>query len=390
MDEGRTQTQYFRGAMFWPRPCNSPNLVPISWTGITQQRQQTTAEYLLNWLTNHKKNLRDTSAENYRWILETHVIPVIGSILLRKLRREHIEELYAAKATYSLNTRQRIHGILRTALTDAQGKKLIFEHPCPKDLRPAKRNKPEDRGSYSITEIFDISDSLELNAEDEHVNAMTDDELELFLRVAYGTRFYAAYLLAARRGPRRGEILGLAWRDIDFRRKTLTIYRSLVVCNGRLVFHVPKTERSRRTISLSDELVEAFRKHLSEQNRQKMERRNTYKDHGLVFTTVDGKPFCPNRFLGRHFKKLLKRADKKRKEEQKASGILSVQDKPLTSFCFHDLRHTAATMMLKDGVNIKIVSQVLGHASEAFTMQVYQHVLPGMQEEALRKYDALR
>lgn len=145
----------------------------------------------------------------------------------------------------------------------------------------------------------------------------------------------------------------------------------LVVCEGRLVFHKPKTKRSRRTISLSDELVKALREHQARQNELCMARRDTYENHDLVFPTIDGKPFCPNRFVSRHFKKWLRRAK-------------------LPEFRFHDLRHTAATMMLKDGVNVKVVSEILGHASEAFTLRVYGHVLPGMQKEALMKYDATR
>lgn len=99
-----------------------------------------------------------------------------------------------------------------------------------------------------------------------------------------------------------------------------------------------------------------------------MRRRDPSKDHGMVFATIDGRPYDPNRFVSRHYKPYLKRAG-------------------MPDFRCHDLRHTAATMMLKNGVDIKVVSQVLGHYSEAFTLMVYGHVLPGMQEAALSRFD---
>jgi len=332
--------------------------------------RQSVADYLRSWLV--EKEVRNTTLFNYRWIVNYHVIPAVGDILLCNLTTEHIRELYKQKKQqeYSLDTRQRIHGILRSALEDAVKKGLIARNPCHKELCPKPDNKPVSRTAYSVEEI----DLMEENAgeitdgDDEKVRVMTDEELNIFLEAISGTRFYAAHLLAVRRGLRRGDVLGLKWRDIDFQRKKLYIRRSLVVCEGKLQFHLPKTERSQRTIHLSDELVRALKSHLKKQNEEKMRRRDTYKDYGLVFATIDGRPYDPNRFVSRHYKPHLKRAG-------------------LPNFRYHDLRHTAATMMLKSGVDIKVVSQVLGHYSEAFTLRVYGHVLPGMQEIALARYD---
>jgi integrase len=141
-----------------------------------------------------------------------------------------------------------------------------------------------------------------------------------------------------------------------------------VVYRGKPVFHPLKTERALRTVKLSDELVKSLHEHKARQNEEKMRRRVTYKDHGLVFPTQDGLPFDPNRLVKRYFKPLLVKAG-------------------LPDFRYHDLGHTAATMMLKDGVPVKVVSEILGHANEVFTMRVYGHVLPRMQEIALALFD---
>lgn len=328
---------------------------------------QPLADYLRDWLAN--RSVQDTTAANYRWLIEKHIVPEIGDVLLANLNQDHVRKLYGAKAGYSLNTRQRLHGVLRAALEDAVEDGLIAKNPCSRKLRPAREGIFNRNLSYSVAEIDDIPDDED--GDNERINAMTDEELDRFLQAVRGTRFFAAHLLAIRRGLRRGEILGLRWRDIDFRRKTLTVRRSLVLCQGRPVFHGPKTRRSKRTISLSDEILDALKEHRQRQKEQQMARRDVYRDYDLVFCTIDGRPYCPNRFRERHFKKHLRQAG-------------------LPDFRFHDLRHTAATMMLKDGVHVKVVSEVLGHASEAFTLRVYGHVLPGMQESALKKYDAAR
>lgn len=330
--------------------------------------QLTVAEYLMDWLGRRRDQLRGTSESNYRWIFKAHVIPEIGNILLAKLNSGHIQELYAKKAGYALNTRQRIHGVLRTAMQDAVEAGLINHNPVEKKLCPKQRRDARRQKAYTIDDL-DTLDEIEFeDREDKRVAAMNDEELNRFLSAVRGTRFYAAHLLAARRGLRRGEVLGLRWRDIDFRHKTLTVRRSLVVVDGKLAVHPPKTERGRRTIVLSDELLVALKEHQRRQNEEKMRRRNTHRDRDLVFATQDGGFYDPNRFVQRHFKKYLKRAG-------------------LTEYRFHDLRHTAATMMLRDGVDLKVASQILGHASEAFTLQVYGHVLTGMQEAALARYD---
>jgi integrase len=334
--------------------------------------RQTLAEYLRGWM-EKKTELRNTAGANYNYLIEQLIIPGIGKIFLGNLASEHIRELYEALKTkgYALNTRQRAHSILRAALEKAVQEKLIFMNPCFKDLRPKKENWSTGKTTFGLDEIDALDeDTANPDHDDlEPFHAMTDEEQARFLFIVKGTRFFAAHLLAIKRGLRRGEVLGLRWRDIDFKRHTLVIRRSLVVCSGKIGFQKPKTKRSMRTIHLSPELLIALQDHLAKQREEKMMRRRTYEDYDLVFPTWDGKPYDPNRFVRRHYKKYLVKAG-------------------LPKFRFHDLRHTAATMMIKDGVNVQVVSQVLGHASEAFTLRVYGHLLPGMQKMALSEFDS--
>lgn len=331
----------------------------------------TLADYSANWLDDRKDIIRISSWNNYEWAFRCHINPALGNKFLHELTEDDIRSLLKSKEG-ALKTRQRIYNALRIALGEAVGT-YLSTNPCTEKLRPKQERRPRDNKAYTVFDL-DLLDEQVANEDpkDLKVHAMTDEQCELFLSIIRGTRFYAAHLLAVRRGLRRGEVLGLRWTDIDFNRQLVTVNRSLVALNGKPVFHPPKTEKSRRTILLSDELVDALRAHKEAQDVLKAERK-TYVDYRLVFPTIDGKPFDPNRFYSRHFKKLIAKHD---------------TEGQLKDFTFHDLRHTAATMMLKAGVNFKVLSEILGHASVAFTMRVYQHVLPGMQEEALRAYDS--
>ncbi|MDA8333631.1 MAG: site-specific integrase [Peptococcaceae bacterium] len=334
-----------------------------------KEGQQTVAEYLRGWL--QHKELRDTSHYDYNYLIEHHIIPGIGDILLVNLDGGRIKEMYDGIKAYSLSVRQKVDGLLRSALEVAVKDKILLSNPCFKDLRPRKESKwSSQKISYGIDEVDSLDLAFDLDDMDdlEPFRAMNDEQLARFIDVIIGTRFYAAHLLTVRRGLRRGEVLGLRVRDMDFKRHTLLIRRSLVVCNGKRVFHPPKTERSRRTIILTSELEIVLEEHLGKQREEKMKRRDTYKDIDMVFATQDGYPYQPNLFVKRHFKPLLVKAG-------------------LPDFRYHDLRHTAASMMLKDDVGIQVTSEVLGHSSEAFTFKVYGHLLPSMQKMALARSD---
>ena len=161
---------------------------------------------------------------------------------------------------------------------------------------------------------------------------------------------------------RRGEVLGLQWIDVDLDGGSLSVLHTLVSVDYKVESSEPKTPRARRTIDLDTATAVVLREHRKSQLEQRMMMGAGYGEAGLVFARADGSVIHPQALSDR-FDRLVS-----------GSGLPRIR--------LHDLRHTHATMALKAGVPVKVLSERLGHASVAFTMDVYQHVLPGMQREA--------
>ena len=165
---------------------------------------------------------------------------------------------------------------------------------------------------------------------------------------------------------RRSEVLGLTWRIVDFDNARLSVAQTVTAPDYRIVVSDMKSAYSLRTIDLDERTVAVLRSWRKQQLEQYMATGVRVDDSGFVFAKPDGSPLHPD-YMSQTFERLLKKLD-------------------LPRIRLHDLRHTHATLMLKEGVPVKVVSERLGHSSVAFTMQVYQHVLPGMQADAARRF----
>jgi integrase len=163
-------------------------------------------------------------------------------------------------------------------------------------------------------------------------------------------------------GLRRGELLGLSWRDIDFERGRLTVNRSLEETRGSLVLKPPKTRQSVRSLTLPQVTLEALRRHELQQKEDRLAAGPDYSDNGIVFADPTGLLQRP-RNITKAFGDLVKR-----------SGVRRIS--------MHGLRHTHITELLRAGVHPKDVSERAGHSSVAFTLQRYAHALPDMQQDA--------
>jgi integrase len=190
----------------------------------------------------------------------------------------------------------------------------------------------------------------------------TGDEVKRFLDHTSTDRLHPVILLAVTTGMRRGEILGLRWQDTDLDRATVAVRQTLVSVGYTTYFAPPKTARSRRLIHLDPVTVECLRAVRAQQSRERLAFGPDYDGSGLVFSREDGTPHHPDR-VSKVFEHLVV-----------SSGLPRIR--------FHDLRHTHATLGLAAGVHPKIMSERLGHASIAFTLEVYSHAVPGLQEEA--------
>lgn len=228
---------------------------------------------------------------------------------------------------------------LNTALRAAVKKGLIASNPCAAADMP-KMPKSEMRA-------WDAAQAKRFCAE------------------SAGDRLHALYVLAVATGMRQGEMFGLRWSDIDFEEGCLSVRRTLEEVRGKLQLREPKTPAARRRIDLPAFVLAALHEH-----RKRMLAEGQDVRDGLVFCSTDGGFLRKSNVLRRSFSAILKRA-----------GLPRIR--------FHDLRHTAASLLLMLGENPKVVQERLGHARVEVTLNTYSHVLPTMQKEAAEKLDKL-
>ncbi len=316
-----------------------------------EPHKMTVAVCLEQWLTHIEQRVRRKTFFRYRDICRRHIAPAIGALLLRKLEAWHIEDMHAAalkggrldgKGGLSTRTVRHHHRVLRDALNWAVTRKLLNSNPTNTMKHPA--------------------------VEDPEMLALADDETATLLRAADGTRLYVPILLTVTTGLRRSELLALRWKDIDG--ATLRVRRTLEQSRGGVCFNPPKTKKGRRGITLPQITLEALRRHRTEQKAERLLLGSAYEDDGLVICQANGRLWLPDNFT--------------------AAYRRLVRSTELGRVNFHCLRHTHATQLLRQGVHPKIVSERLGHASVAITLDIYSHVLPGMQEDAATKVDAAR
>ena len=317
--------------------------------------KMTVAEYLEQWLRDYAEpRVSAKTMERYREIARKHLIPNLGHFVLSRLQPLHIQEYYSSalrsgrrdgRGGLAPQTVVHHHRLLRQALQQAIRWQLLARNPADAVQPPRPRRK--------------------------EIRALTEDETAKLLTESKARWLYMPILIAATTGLRRGEVLAVRWADIDLEAKTLAVRRSLEQTAEGLSFKEPKTSRSRRVVALLDLTVDALRKHRTSQARERLAAGSAYLDLDLACCAADGRPWVPSS-LTHAFTALASRIG-------------------LDGLRFHDLRHTHATQLLRQGVHPKIVSERLGHSTVGITLDVYSHVLPGMQRDAVRLVDrALR
>lgn len=294
-------------------------------------------------------NLRQSTWTSYTGELRRHVLPSLGAARLQDLRAGHLNRLYAqlltsgrrdGKGGLAPRTVRYVHTIIRKALSDAVRWGLLERNPA--DMAdPPRRDIERQRRAMRTWSSEQLADFLD--------HAATD-------------RLYPALHLAAATGMRRGEVLGLRWSDVDFAILSLSVRQTYVSIDGKPQFSLPKTVKSRRSIDLDEETLEVLVTWQQEQDQDRQAWEDGWEEHGLAFSRENGSPIPPDSFTKR-FRALTLEA-----------GLPPIR--------LHDLRHTHATLLLQAGVNPKVVSERLGHHSTAFTLDVYSHVIPGMQATA--------
>lgn len=302
-------------------------------------------EYLERWLADSVRGtVRDTTYENYSYLVRTYIVPSLGRVKLKALSPAHVQRFYREKLDSGLAPRtvQYLHTLLRKALKQAVKWGMV-----PRNVTDAV---DAPRPARKETKYFSF------------------DQAKAFLKVASEDRFWALYVLAISTGLRRGELLGLRWEDLDLERGVLRVRRSLTPDTKS--YNQPKSAKGRRSVGLTPGTVEALKLHKINQEREKACLGSRWQEQGLIFPSSIGTPFNPSNLLNRSFKPLLKRAE-------------------VPQIRFHDLRHTFATLMFFNGEHPKIVQEILGHAQITLTLDTYSHVLPSMQEGAVGRLGEL-
>ena len=199
------------------------------------------------------------------------------------------------------------------------------------------------------------------------MRTLTPSELEVLLGTASSNQFYPVIYTAVSTGLRQAELLGLRWRDLDLDLLSISVNRVLYKRRGICQFKEPKTSHSRRRVAMTPKLALFLREYRAERESLYWQLGQPLGLNDLVFASVEGKPLDPG-VLSHNFARIAKRA-----------GLKGVR--------FHDLRHTFASLMLLRGAKPKVISEALGHASVAFTMDTYSHIIEGMQEDAMALLD---
>ena len=194
------------------------------------------------------------------------------------------------------------------------------------------------------------------------MSAWTTEEARAFLTATADDRLAVLWALALTRGLRRGELAGLRWDAIDLKGGTLQVRRTRVIVDGKVIDSTPKTSAGRRSVPLDVSLVAMLKSHRARQAAEKLTAGPAHQGAGYVAADELGRPDYPE-YLSSRFEDL--------------SG-----DAELRKVRFHDLRHTAAPLMLGAGVPVKVVSEMLGHSSPMITLSIYQHTLPSMARDA--------
>lgn len=318
---------------------------------VIRSSNMTLDEHLDDWFERFASNhYAYKTLENYKGILAYDVRRLIGRVRLSELEPGHVQKVLTAMRERGVcsNTRRRLYSVLSTSLDSAVDWGTIEQNPAAQVQIPRREHR--------------------------EMRAMTREEVRRFLAVTDGGHWAELFRTFVVTGVRPGEGFALRWDDVDFEHNVISVQRSLIwrgrPSEGWLLVE-PKTERGRRQISIPGSLAEALKRLKARQEDERRRAGSRYKNHGFVFARRNGEPPFHKTFIRSVFKVALVRAGLPR------------------SIRLYDLRHTSATLLLKSGEHVKVVSERLGHANISITLEIYVHVLPGMQEGAATRMERL-
>jgi integrase len=307
----------------------------------------TVQAHLQRWLTDIvKPSCSFKTYTTYRDLADKHIVPTFGPMLLLKVTTPAIQQFLNEKheAGLSPKTVKHIRDCFRAAFNVAVNDwDLIPKNPAAKARPPDQVDRP--------MHVFDPA------------------QARTFLRLVENHRLQALFSLAICLGPRQGEVLGIGWENLNLDSGLLTIDGALKRVEGKLIKGKTKKECSNRTIVLPAVTIAALRRHQTLQDQERAWAGTRWKETGYVFTTKIGTPIERRNLLRTWYKIMA------------GSGLPRIR--------FHDLRHSAATLLFAQGVHPRTVMEILGHKDLNTTMRIYGHVLDQMKRDAAAKMDEL-
>ena len=307
----------------------------------------TVEQFLASWLAGVERANRYTTHKGYRQICRDHILPRIGRVLMVRLTTAHVQGLLNAlqDAKKARNTIRNVRACLVAATKD-------IERQYPLAYAAARAAKlPKVEGTHKMK-----------------IQALTPEQARTLLAAVEPHRLKALYWMALLMGLREGELLGLRLIDIDLEAQTVSVTGAAQHQKGKGIVRVPtKTTASEALLPIPDVLVPILREHLAMLEDER--KYSKWKEKGLLFPSTVGTPIGA-RNLVRHFKKVL-------------------SDNALPSIRFHDLRHSCATLLISLGTHPRVVMETLRHTQISTTMNIYAHVIPEVNRDAVNQLGAL-
>lgn len=304
-----------------------------------QTADKTLGTFLDEWLEDSvKPSVRPRTYDSYKMIVNRHLKPAIGNVKLTRLTQQQIMALMRTKRSEGLSERSigYIRAVLRMALNQAMRLDLVHRNV-------AALVKPPTAQQYEA-------------------RALDTNEALRFLQVVQGNRLEALYGVAIALGLRQSEAFGLRWQDVDLDRGLLTIRYQLRVVNRTPTFVEPKSRRSRRTVTVPPLVLAMLNRHRTMQKEERLKAGGSWHDHNLVFCTPIGTPLDASNVRKRFAAHL------------ETAGLPRIR--------FHDLRHSAASLLVARGVSQRVVMEILGHTQMSTTSNIYTHVTTDSMKDA--------
>ena len=314
------------------------------------------------------QQLEETTRDGYHILLETHILPVLGNMKLARIQPVHLNKLYNSllqerkdgrDGGYSPTTVKHVHATISSIMNTAVKWNILLDNPCDRVRPPKQERNIDDIKFFTLEESSAFLQAIE--------NDLSAGHIKLQFKVFFHLALFC--------GMRRSELVALEWSDIDFTRNTINVNKATVLVQGKALTKKPKNKTSVRSISVPAPVMALIRNYQRQQYRYRLTLGSYWKGDNYIFIQDNGQQMYPSTPYS-VFKKIIHRYNE--------TAAVPLPDIPL-----HGLRHTSATLLISQNIDVRTVSGRLGHAQTSTTMNIYSHQLKKMDEKAAEALDDL-